>query len=179
MNEIKACNERIATYRNKIESLKETQKNLKIWAESGTMKQIEVDARTKYVTESIEMFEEKIIKNEEIIAYFDRYRVGQKVMVAYGTYKGLTGTIVEVSRQGVTFVDEKGTENGDVHPDALVIEYEIITFFSSEASKGTKRKVYFDQENGRLLVSDNRMVPVKPYKHGFIRADGTQRYHMY
>ncbi|BAR84903.1 uncharacterized protein KNN_04059 [Bacillus thuringiensis serovar tolworthi] len=107
----------------------------------------------------------------------DRFKVGQKVMATYGQYQGATGTVIEVDNYGVTFVDEKGVEYGDVHPEALVIEGEVITFFSSEASKGAKRKLYF--YNDRLAVSDNRMTYVKPYKHGYIRADGMKRYHIY
>ncbi|WDS60540.1 hypothetical protein BC6_00025 [Bacillus phage BC-6] len=101
-------------------------------------------------------------------------KVGMKVVVLIGKHKGKEATINDIS--GCIFaVLENGLEI-EVHED-WIIEVEVpVKFYSSEASKGAKRKLV--SYRGGVAVADRGgYVFVKPYKDGYIRAVGDRRYH--
>lgn len=121
MNELQAYRERKATYEIKIAQLKATRDNLQVYLESGSMKQIEVDARTEFINESIEMYQEKIDKYNELLGHTTKIEVGQKVEVVYGVFNGASGIVKKVTLTQVIFESESGMVYRNVNPDELRI----------------------------------------------------------
>ncbi|TBL15268.1 hypothetical protein EYB35_07260 [Bacillus paranthracis] len=93
----------------------------------------------------IEKVEDVTGSNESKVTFTrktPRFKVGNKVFVVKGKYKGMSGTVTAVHNSFVEFkCDKTGMDMEDVHPSCLVCQGEKIDFYTTTVSTPITRVV--------------------------------------